>query len=159
MDNMTTTGRVLTTLDSFGGGYGYGRGEGTHIGNGLLGIQNLRANDSIKDNGCAIAKSELGIIANSNLNASLGEIREQNRFGQMDNKIDRQTALLSAEITGIRSDITASRLEAKDAIIAQMNRDMILEGQKSVSAQHQLNDFQFPKPGAIYQPLRCHERG
>ena len=151
MENMTTTGKVLTTLDSFGG-YGYGRGDGTHIGNGLIALQNAKINDNVKDNGCAIAKSELGLTATIGQSASFAEMRDQNRFITLDNKIDKQTAAFSSELSTIKQDLCNSRLDIRDMEIRRLDKEAILEGQKSNSLEAQLNAYRFPQPATATNP-------
>lgn len=94
----TTTGKVLTTLDSYGNGYGYGRNCGSYIGNGLLATQNFfngQRLENVKDT------VQLGF--------GLSEIRDQSRAMSLDNKIDRQSLAIEARFNSFEQTYNADK--------------------------------------------------
>lgn len=136
MDNngIGLTGSAAT-LAGLGIAGGYNRG--TEVSNGFLGLQNSAIRGDVKENACAIAKSELGVVSAIQNSLALSEIRSEGR------------------LTAIQTQVAGLEKSFYERELAKSDRDAILAGQTTQRLQTEVNAFCCPKPSAIYNPITC----
>ena len=116
VDNNDIATLGLAGAVGYGGfGYGYGRSEcDTRVGNNILGTQNFFNGQRIEGVKDAVINT-----------AALGDIRDQSRFIDIDNKIDRQSVALEARLNSFEStynsDKKAELLAQNSVLQTQLN--------------------------------------